>query len=202
MRVRRGFVSNSSSCSFTVIDAREYSAPVFPACYGGSIVQVPHHTGGVCEFGSHGDTLYDFGSKLNWALLQAISVDILKMQVGNNPPPNEFLCDHPYWKDFPFRDFDSLVLKVRAAVLEQCSVRLDIFFQNETDEADWRMFWFNKPLDPSKPFFLHEDRLVEASIDHGSLWRSNPELLHIFETRESLRDFLFGRFSRIEIKRD
>ena len=65
MRVRSGFVSNSSSSSFIVIGKRPHVIPDHT-----SILVVPDDFGGQLEFGWDEEDFFDFGSKLNFTYLQ------------------------------------------------------------------------------------------------------------------------------------
>lgn len=66
MKIRNGFVSNSSSSSFIVIGTGKRSIPE----HNSNILRVPQDFGGNTEFGWGPDTHYDFGSRLNFAYMQ------------------------------------------------------------------------------------------------------------------------------------
>ena len=66
MRIRNGFVSNSSSSSFIVIS----HGPITPIQFADNTVNVGAHNGGECEFEWSRFTYYDFLSKLNFCVLQ------------------------------------------------------------------------------------------------------------------------------------
>ena len=71
MKIRSGFVSNSSSSSFIVIDTKDNNiiVPVLPEhlIVDGDL--------GTTEFGWQNERYYDFGSKLIFAYLQTIYED-------------------------------------------------------------------------------------------------------------------------------
>lgn len=66
MKVRQGFVSNSSSSSFIVIKNNNLVIPEFSE----DILEVPESFGGNLEFGWGPNDHFDFGSKLNFAYMQ------------------------------------------------------------------------------------------------------------------------------------
>ena len=73
MKVRNGFVSNSSSSSFVVINtstAAEYHDEVNTVDTSQPL-KVPETFGGETEFGWQIEKYYDIGSKINFAYLQA-----------------------------------------------------------------------------------------------------------------------------------
>lgn len=74
MKCRTGFVSNSSSCSFIVINNSNIRIPEL-INNNKSELNVPQDFGGNTEFGWEEIRYYDFGSKLNFAYLQTTYVN-------------------------------------------------------------------------------------------------------------------------------
>lgn len=66
MKIRSGFVSNSSSSSFIVIGCKTKVIPDHT-----SVLTVPDDFGGKLDFGWEVEDSFDFGSKLNFAYLQS-----------------------------------------------------------------------------------------------------------------------------------
>ena len=68
MKIRMGFVSNSSSASFLTIGHGKFAIPDIDLY----TLTVPDDIGGEFEFGWGPNKHYDFGSKLNFAYLQSL----------------------------------------------------------------------------------------------------------------------------------
>ena len=190
MKRRECFVSNSSSCSFTVIGKDGLEFPKL----GKSVLDVPFDLEGDYEFSrSYSCSIYDVGSRVNWAFLQALyvpdddSIDLLKKE------PKLYGKDvDAYRNSF---DLVRLVLKKNMGI---SSVRV---FLNPFDDPLPTKYLSDEPLSESKRKWL-ESRLVPASIDHGSLWVSRPENLFIFDSEKTLTAFLFDKGSRVEMRSD
>lgn len=71
MKIRQGFVSNSSSSSFIVIERSKHSIPKVED----QELVVPYTFGGETEFGWTPHDYTDFGSKLNFAYLRILYVE-------------------------------------------------------------------------------------------------------------------------------
>jgi hypothetical protein len=65
MKIRIGFVSNSSSTSFTITSAPSYIVPPWPSHI------VPNEEFGRCTFGWDREEIWDIGSRVIWAYLQS-----------------------------------------------------------------------------------------------------------------------------------
>jgi hypothetical protein len=107
MKIRNGFVSNSSSSSFVAIaKKRDKEIPV-PITYSNTLM-IPRNLSGETEFGSNSGKYSDFDSKLNFLILQALYADdincisfiyqILRQKFGNIDIKNNLRLD--------FVDFD------------------------------------------------------------------------------------------------
>ena len=68
MKIRHGWVSNSSSSSFMIIG----SGPKAKIALNEDVLRVPENFGGVTEFGWEPKDIWDFGSRINWSYLQAL----------------------------------------------------------------------------------------------------------------------------------
>jgi hypothetical protein len=67
MKIRLGFVSNSSSSSFVIPGKGALKVPSFSK----DDLEVPYDFGGETEFGWGPQDIDDFGSRINWAYLQS-----------------------------------------------------------------------------------------------------------------------------------
>jgi len=96
MKVRMGFVSNSSSSSFTVIDASKG----YDRLEGNDeYVDSTYHVGknGKCEFGWEKEKTKDIDSKINWAYIQAednpLLTEMFERVIKENTGITEILYD-------------------------------------------------------------------------------------------------------------
>jgi len=146
MKIRSGFVSNSSSSSFIVISQEGYQPFRL-----GSFVKIPDHFyDSTYEFGWGPGRISDTESKINFAYLQCLDV--------NNEEWLELLEE---------------VLKEETGV----------------EKIVWN---FAKS---------YEDRGIEGYIDHQSS-AGEGKNTQIFESKETLRAFLFNNGSYIQLDND
>ena len=84
MKIRNGFVSNSSSSSFVVIGSGNIRIPKFNK----KVLMVPEDFGGNTEFGWEETRYSDLGSKINFAYLQTQYIDDYKSETWKNKLEN------------------------------------------------------------------------------------------------------------------
>jgi hypothetical protein len=145
MKIRQGFVSNSSSSSFVIYDARNgYDFPNFDSHL------VVDSNFGETEFGWGPDKLYDFGSMVIFAYLQYL------------------YAQNEDWKKM-----------IEEVIQENTNVKtIDWQIQRE----DWDK--------PGWGYIDHQSSVVEG------------ENTEIFDSKEILKDFFFGKGSYIVVDND
>jgi hypothetical protein len=180
MIIRQGFVSNSSSSSFVVFGAStEYKIPQMPKqLRDRTTLKVPFVFGGNTAFGRERENYKDFGSRLNWAYLQAKSVYDCYITHGAH-----------YYKEF--------ITPEREAFLEAHKNDVELIEQTLIDNIDGlkKVEWYLR--DYSEMRDIEENHVagtfVESYIDHGSLWyEKESAYTDIFENSYTLFEWLFN----------
>jgi hypothetical protein len=193
MKIRSAFVSNSSSSSFVILD--EDQSHRTKIHFEGSIIKVPQTFGGTTEF-DRSNLLYDdFGSKLNWAFLQAYYMDQYQSQYGDvSNERQQFLFEDEWWSEHSLKEFHNLVTFTKEILKEGLGLPknfpIDIYLKD--DEPNFGIWWNNI-------FELTDENSVPAFIDHQSMWMQNPQHLRIFEYNNLIK-FLFNARSLILFK--
>jgi hypothetical protein len=188
MRVRQGFVSNSSSSSFVIV-GEDPSKNFIPDLKSKKLLRVPHTLGGETLFGRGNEDHTDIGSRVNWAFMQAgiydraaRSGDTLAIDVGETLPDQPLL---PILRRVIKRATGAEIIRVYLNEYDGEMESLDIYedpddLESIKTDAKWA-----------------RDRTVESSLDHGSCWAEKPENLDIFKDEDVLLRFLFNRESKI-----
>jgi hypothetical protein len=208
MKTRIGFVSNSSTCSFTVIDLR-FDHRILPTIITGqTIIDTQKTWTGETEFRRHKEDYYDFGTKLNWALIQAIYID-RRVRMGGTL--DEYELEQDYWHHHALSDLEGSVKRVRRVVenaLKQkynvdVQLQIPLVFEEEYyggDEDEDTLSEINKEWLNPEP--ITEKTQVYSYIDHGSLYSESPKNLEIFDSDTMLEAFLFGEGSYVASRAD
>ena len=157
MKVRSGFVSNSSSSSFVVIAKKRDKEIPIPIAFSDTL-KIPRNLSGETDFGSSGGKYSDFDSKLNFLILQALYADdidylsliyqILRQKFGNIDIKNNLRRD--------FVDFDDE---------EDNSEELDKlhfgFIDHQSIGGGFLELFEGSPEDKKKSLVFRVDSLVE-----------------------------------------
>jgi hypothetical protein len=157
MKLRNGFVSNSSSSSFVITDASEGYISLDE--FGDTLHA---YDIGEIEFGWGPEKIEDVGSRINWAYLQSRYA---------NPEEEDPLLEKASVAVYGVRNKHLEMLE--EVIKENSSIK----------EIDWRC--------------VFED----GSIDHQSS-AAEGENMEIFESKQALKDFIFGKGSYIQLDND
>jgi hypothetical protein len=188
MKIRLGFVSNSSSASFVVTKG----LIVVPTLKS-QVLDIPYTFNGEMEFPrSYGD-YYDIGSRINWAALQAASFDkeyILAYEDMTNG----------YWSKHDLKLFKPVKL-LHECLMHRFHISKIYFYFNEADTDNYHLKKLNPNLSEEKLLWL-SNFPAWGEIDHASLIFSSPENAAIFESEQKLAKFIFGEESAVHVRCD
>jgi len=190
MKIRKGWVSNSSSCSFLVVDTlgKKDDFCVRPP------LMIPGTFRGETDFGRQGADYHDLGDKLNFAVLIAGSWDYANFRVRLRA--EDIDSDFSgFWKDHSPDEFVDLIGMIRRVLAKEYGDDCDVFIHFDPEDLHYDAgsdnVDFSKDIWRNKRKFQKKDDLVLGYIDHGSNWGESPYNLAIFESEGTLSDFLF-----------
>jgi hypothetical protein len=191
MKLRHGFVSNSSSSSFVILDKNDNFTKIH---FEGDIIKVPQTFGGETEFARNKQTHRMFGTKLNWAFLQAYYMDNYQSCYGDIVTRNDKpLFEDDWWREHFLSNYRNLITKVKDTLIDGLGlgsdVPIEIYLKDFSSDDNFGIWWNNH-------FDLKDEECVSAFIDHQSIWTQSPKNLEIFDGN-NLKYFLFNPDSYI-----
>jgi hypothetical protein len=193
MKIRSGFVSNSSSSSFLVAPSIVYAIPHMPPnLRRPHVLMVPYIFGGMYEFGRERVNYTDFGSRLNWAYIQARSVNYLSSNSGGLD--KGFLKSKQSFLKAHKNDLKLLEEVLIESIPGVTEIEWLIITENEKNHVVAE----DEPDD-----YDRKRRHVDGYIDHGSMWyEKQHEYEVIFENKSTIFQWLFGSENYIANRSD
>jgi hypothetical protein len=184
MKIRNGFISNSSSSSFIINGSTEFLIQHMPKnLIDPKTLVVPHIYGGQLEFGRQRDNYKDFGSRLNWAYLQAHHLTEMLAKNGNGYNEN-------FWQRVkPFTEkYKQCINMLEEVLFENLEInKINWLLISDIDTKKWQDACDNEYQYSDDPLTL------TGYIDHQSLWHDRQDMFEeIFESKETIFHWLFG----------
>ena len=183
MKIRNGFVSNSSSSSFIINNSDVFVVQhMDKRLRDTKTLYVPHTFGGQIEFGRQRANYKDFGSRLNFAYLLAHSLTTMLESDGDK-------YDKDFWKRVkPFAEKYSQCINMLEEVL---------FEHLKVDKIEWKLISEAHPnwvdIGDNNDQYSDEPLTLAGYIDHQSNWYDRQDMFEeIFENKDALFNWLFG----------
>jgi hypothetical protein len=151
---------------------------------------IPDFFGGETEFGRQCQNYRDIGSRLNFALALAASWD--RSNYKKRISKKDIVSFDDFWKSNDPDHFYNLVEMIRKAFLEEVGVELFIKMDEGYVDDDHKDVCFSIDILLNDRDFDELDDPVSINLDHGSNWGEMPCNLSIFESLDTLKDFIFN----------
>jgi len=187
MKIRSGFVSNSSSSSFIVDISDVFMIQHMPEKLKDTkTLYVPYIFGGEFEFGRQRQNYKDFGSRLNWAYMQA--------KYAQNAANHYKTEEEKYraWSKEDIKFYDEISKRNDIQLLEEVlKEHLNI------DKVEWKIRLDAEEYDgftnsKNMKSYPNEDiPFMGGYIDHQSINREE-DYNKIFGNKETIFNWLFG----------
>jgi len=186
MKVRAGFVSNSSSSSFLVFGGEGiYVIPHMPKMYKDpSTLYVPFTFGGEVDFGRQRENYKDFGSRLNFAWLLAERLQRVRINKAAD-----------FHKDF-VKNMSDDVRKIYDRDVDEVLMLETVIKDNipNVTNINWLLTEENYSMNKAK---------MSGHIDHQSQWFDRTDnYWMIFEDNDSIFHWLFGEGNYVANRSD